>query len=1218
MAAGGRWASLLVSLLCVISCEASLTGDVRLLFALRESISRRRSALPSWFDSEISPCNWAGISCRDDHLVHGIDLSGMDLQLPIPASMGEFRNLKRLNLSNGGFFGRVPKTFANLLNLQSLDLSYNQFSGDLPPLIFHLRLLKELVLDSCGFSGELDPAVGRLSNLSRLSLSVNSFSGRLPNELGSLNSLEYLDLSANSFMGDLPSGLGNLTRLIHLDCSRNSFSGPIPSVIGNLGELLSLDLSSNQFSGPIPPEIGRLRSLESLWLGSNGLTGAIPAEIGNLSRLKILGVQGCSLSGNIPEEIGELRSLLGLDISENSFDGALPPSIGNLTDLIYLIAAHSGLTGELPEELGNCQSLRTLDLSFNSISGTLPEALSALTSIATFIVEGNRISGPIPPWMENWREVSSIRLSKNSFSGAPPPLKLPALEFFSADANLLSGEIPAEICRCNSLTLLSLSENSLSGGIAFTFKNCSSLTDLNLAGNQLSGELPAYLGDLPLVTLELSQNNFTGGLPSKLLSSPTLLELSLGGNNLSGEIPYSENSSLQRLQLDDNSFQGPIPASLGKLRNLTNLSVRRNRLSGAIPAELFDCARLVALDLGENLLSGPIPKAISKLKRLDNLVLSGNRLSGEIPGEVCGGFRQTAPPDSEFAQHYGVLDLSFNRLSGPIPAAIQNCAVVVELRLQSNDLTGGVPPELGRLANLTFLDLSSNRLTGRLTLPALGNLQGLLLSENRLSGSIPGSIAAAMPNLVKLNLSMNDLSGELPPAVFAIRTLTHLDISSNSISGPITLPDGISPETTSLLAFNASNNLLSGGLTLTGLSSLSVLDLHDNRLSGRVPSLASLPSLTFLDLTGNRLAAVRPGRGKRTLAAALAVALGGAAAVLAVGLVVVRRAGPADPAERSALSSASNSTAELLPGKAEPFSVNAPLRLSLGSVLAATENLSQVLGEGGFGTVYRAEIGAAAVAVKRLRGGGGGEREFMAEMETIGKVRHENLVPLLGYCAEGEERFLVYELMERGGLDRWVRSGAAALSWPVRLGVCLGAAEGLAFLHHGLAPRIIHRDIKSSNILLDRGFRARVADFGLARVIGACESHVSTDLAGSFGYVPPEYAQAMRATAEGDVYSFGVVVMEVLTGRAPIGQEEGEGGGSLVGWVRWAMARRRRGGVFDGALPGAGAAREQMRRVLALAVACTGDEPWRRPTMLEVVRRLKEIDSLLPRPDDPA
>lgn len=300
----------------------------------------------------------------------------------------------------------------------------------------------------------------------------------------------------------------------------------------------------------------------------------------------------------------------------------------------------------------------------------------------------------------------------------------------------------------------------------------------------------------------------------------------------------------------------------------------------------------------------------------------------------------------------------------------------------------------------------------------------------------------------------------------------------------------------------------------------------------------------------------------------------------------------------------------------EPLSINIAtfehslLRINPDDILSATENFSKtyIIGDGGYGTVYKASLPEGRIiAVKRLNGSHlHADREFLAELETIGKVKHEYLVPLLGYCMFSDERFLIYEYMENGSLDVWLRNRADAvesLDWPTRFKICLGSARGLAFLHHGFVPHIIHRDIKSSNILLDSEFEPRVSDFGLARIISACESHVSTVLAGSFGYIPPEYGQTMVATTKGDVYSFGVVMMEVVTGRAPTGQADVEGG-NLVGWVRWMVAHGREDEVLDACLD---SCKDQMVGVLGIARACTCDEPWRRPTMVEVVRMLMDV-----------
>ncbi|KAK1300220.1 Leucine-rich repeat receptor protein kinase EXS [Acorus calamus] len=1233
----------IIFIICSSFIVARSSDDIQSLFSLRDTLTKSRASIPSWFDTKIPPCNWSGITCLGDN-VQCIDLSTTPLNLQIPKCIGELRALEVLNLSDCSLTGPIPATLGNLHNLHYLDLSMNYLSGLLPSSLFSLTTLKEIVLDSNRFTGSLSSSIRALEDLTKLSLSENSFSGSLPHELGNLRNLDYLDLSVNSFSGILPPSLGNLAKLQYLDLSKNAISGSVFPVIKNLTRLISLDFSYNSM------EDWESHEPEDHWISN------------------------CKLGGKVPDEIFNLKNLTGIDISENYFEGGLPEGIGELVNLVYFLATRAGLSGRIPAQLGKCRNLRSLDLSFNSFSGPLPDSLMGLESINTFIIEVNHVSGPIPPWISNWKRVTFITLAKNQFTGSLLPFSLPMLTSFSAESNSLTGEIPSNFCSdSTSLTLISFAENRLTGGIKDSFRSCSKLTDLILLGNHLNGEVPDYFGDLPLVTLELTQNNFSGEIPAGLLNSQTLLELSLADNLFVGCIPDSIGKMrLERLMLDGNFFEGEIPSSIGKLENLTTLSISRNRLMGRIPPELFNCTKLVTLDLSSNSLNGPIPRTISQLKLLDNLVLSRNQLSGPIPGEICSGFQKLNPPDSEFIQHHGVLDLSSNAFVGQIPPELASCTGLVELRLQGNGLNGSIPRVLASLSKLAYVDMSENFLTGRVG-PELRNLQGLLLAHNRLSGPIPDKLSETMPSLVKLNLSRNSLTGPFPTSALDIKSLTHLDISWNSLGGSILLSGGRAP----LLVLNVSNNFFSGELTqtLSNFTSLAVLDIHNNSITGAIPqSMSSLASLTYFDASANHLrgaipcgvcdidglsyidfsandfngydCTVVPGPCEamrlsfsplhtypptRARASTWGIALGVMLGVLGSVLLLLkwrsRRRQATTASATLALAKANRSTVEpastdeLLGKKSkERLSINIAtfehplLRVTLADILAATENFSKahVIGDGGFGTVYKASLPESqTVAVKRLNGGYfQGDREFLAEMETIGKVKHPNLVPLLGYCVFSDERFLVYEYMENGSLETWLRNrddAREALNWATCLKICLGSACGLAFLHHGFVPHIIHRDMKSSNILLDRAFEARVSDFGLARIISACETHVSTDLAGTFGYIPPEYGQTMKATAKGDVYSFGVVVMEVLTGRAPTGQEEGEGGGNLVGWVRWMVGLGREEEVFNAWLGAGVGAREQMRRVLAVARACTCDEPWRRPSMLEVVRMLKEI-----------
>jgi len=244
---------------------------------------------------------------------------------------------------------------------------------------------------------------------------------------------------------------------------------------------------------------------------------------------------------------------------------------------------------------------------------------------------------------------------------------------------------------------------------------------------------------------------------------------------------------------------------------------------------------------------------------------------------------------------------------------------------------------------------------------------------------------------------------------------------------------------------------------------------------------------------------------------------------------------------------------------------------------------------------------------------GQGDREFTAEMETIGKIQHRNRVRLLGYCKVGEERLLVYEYMKYGSLEDVLHDRkkiGIKLSWAARRKIAIGAARGLAFLHHNCTPHIIHRDMKSSNVLIDENLEAKVSDFGMARMVNVVDTHLSVStLAGTPGYVPPEYYQSFRCTTKGDVYSYGVVLLELLTGKLPTDSTDFGEDNNLVGWFKQ-HTKLNVTDVFDPDLleddPGL---KIELLEHLKVACACLDDRPSRRPTMLKVMAMFKEIQA---------
>lgn len=277
-----------------------------------------------------------------------------------------------------------------------------------------------------------------------------------------------------------------------------------------------------------------------------------------------------------------------------------------------------------------------------------------------------------------------------------------------------------------------------------------------------------------------------------------------------------------------------------------------------------------------------------------------------------------------------------------------------------------------------------------------------------------------------------------------------------------------------------------------------------------------------------------------------------------------------------------------------------------------------VIGEGGYGIVYSGVLGDnTKVAVKNLLNNKGqAEKEFKVEVEAIGRVRHKNLVRLLGYCVEGAYRMLVYEYVDNGNLDQWLHGDVgevSPLTWDSRMNIILGIAKGLAYLHEGLEPKVVHRDIKSSNILLDRHWYPKVSDFGLAKLLGADTSYVTTRVMGTFGYVAPEYACTGMLTEKSDVYSFGILIMEIISGRTPVDYSRPPGEVNLVDWLKTMVGNRRSDEVVDPKLPEMPASKA-LKRILLVALKCVDPDAQKRPRMGHVIHML-EADDLLCRDD---
>ncbi|KAF6143977.1 hypothetical protein GIB67_017585 [Kingdonia uniflora] len=281
---------------------------------------------------------------------------------------------------------------------------------------------------------------------------------------------------------------------------------------------------------------------------------------------------------------------------------------------------------------------------------------------------------------------------------------------------------------------------------------------------------------------------------------------------------------------------------------------------------------------------------------------------------------------------------------------------------------------------------------------------------------------------------------------------------------------------------------------------------------------------------------------------------------------------------------------------------------------ASTNGFSDdnVIGEGGYGIVYRGLLDdKSTVAVKNLLNNRGqAEREFKVEVEAIGRVRHKNLVRLLGYGAEGAHRMLVYEYVDNGNLEQWLHGEVgpySPLTWEIRMNIILGTAKGLTYLHEGLEPKVVHRDVKSSNILLDKQWNPKVSDFGLAKLLGSESSYVTTRVMGTFGYVSPEYASTGMLNERSDVYSFGILIMEIISGRNPVDYSRPPGEVNLVEWLKTMVANRNSEGVVDPKIPEKPSSRA-LKRALLVALKCVDPDSQKRPKMGHVIHMLEADD----------
>ncbi|KNA22034.1 hypothetical protein SOVF_036960 [Spinacia oleracea] len=946
--------------------------------------------------------------------------------------------------------------------------------------------------DPCHFTGVFcNNSNSRVTSLDLTSLSLSTDFSSVSTHLFSIELLTSLSLSSSNISGSIEQPPLCSSSLSEIDLSHNSISG-------SFSDLSSLSLCSS---------LSKLNLSFNLLESSKDLKGgSFPARFG-LS-LTSLDVSGNQLSGDqlLPWVLSQgCEKLSYLALKGNKLVGSF--SLSKCSNLEFFDVSSNNISTPIPEFGGNCPKLKHLDLSSNKFVGK---------------IEGNALVG--------CNSLSLLNVSNNQFSGGFPTLpSSSSLEFVYMGSNKFQGLIPDSLADdfCSNLVELDLSFNNFSGMVPTGFESCNLLQNFDVSSNNFTGDLPVdmLLKMVNLRKLNLAFNNFVGALPDSFSLLGSLESLDLSSNNISGKIPpgicqnpegkpnYNELTgtipaglmnctNLNWISLSSNKLSGTIPSWIGKLNNLAILKLSNNSFYGELPPELGDCKSLLWLDLNSNLLNGSIPDTLAKQsgKMAIGLVVGKKYVYlRNYGGKGChgtgnllefAGIRSDAvdriPTMCKFQQIYqGHTQPNFN-FNGSM----------IFLDLSYNNLQGGIPKELGTMYYLSILNLG----------------------HNNLSGQIPDGLSG-MKNIGVMDLSHNHLSGLIPSSLGGLSFLTEIDLSNNELSGMI-------PESAQFETFPASrffNNTGLCGYPLPACDRNSAGKSSSHKKHGKQASLAG------------------------SVAMGLLFSLFCIFGLIIVGIEVKKRRKKKESLQDMYMdgnSHSGNNTASAwkFTSNREALSINLatfekPLqKLTFADLLQATNGFhdDSMIGRGGFGDVYKAKLkDGSVVAIKKLiQISGQGDREFTAEMETIGKIKHRNLVPLLGYCKVGEERLM-----------------------------------------------------------------------------SAMDTHLSVStLAGTPGYVPPEYYQSFRCSTKGDVYSYGVVLLELLTGKQPTDSAD-FGDNNLVGWVKM-HAKLKISDVFDPELIKENPNLEiELLQHLKVACACLDDRPWKRPTMIQVMAMFKEIQA---------
>lgn len=836
-------------------------------------------------------------------------------------------------------------------------------------------------------------------------------------------------------------------------------------------------------------------------------------------------------------------------LSSVGLKGRLTGDIQSLVELEALdLSYNKGLTGSIPASIGNMRKLKNLILLGCGFFGPIPREIGLLSSLVFLSLNSNKFSGEIPPEMGNLKNLYWLDLADNALGGTIP---------------VSSGSTPG-LDMLNNTRHFHFGKNKLSGPIPDQlFSSSMELLHVLFDSNNLSGSIPSTLGLVQtLEVVRLDRNSLTGPVPSNLNNLTTVSELHLSNNKLTGPMPnLTGMNSLTYLDLSNNSFDiSDVPPWFSSLQSLTTLVMEYSGVQGQLPGALFSIPQVQTLSLRNNRFNGTLNMGNNFSLQLQVIDLQENSIKEFVAG---GGYdNELILVGNPVCDQHGLADKYCTlpqRSTRSYSTSTQNCVPITCAPDQR--LSPTCKCSYPYMGTLYFRSPSFSN---------LGNSTYFISLEKKLVTTFTDH------KLPVVSVSLSNVTKDADDYLEARLEVFPANNISFSLSEVLTIGFMLSNQT-----FKPPEEF--GPFFFMGQ--------QYGDLSELVGSSKSVN---------------------------LGVIIGPAAGGLFLALLLIGLAFYACKQKRKAETAIeqSNPFASSDPNKSSGSvpQLKGARWFSFDELKKSTNNFSEVnaIGSGGYGKVYRGMLPTGQlVAIKRAQQGSmQGGLEFKNEIELLSRVHHKNLVTLLGFSFEQGEQMLVYEFIPNGSLkDCLTGKSGIRLDWKKRLRIALGSARGLSYLHELANPRIIHRDIKSNNILLDDRLNAKVADFGLSKPMGdSGRDHVTTQVKGTMGYMDPEYYMTNQLTEKSDVYSFGVLMLELITAKRPI-----ERGRYIVREVKTALDKTKDlyglHEILDpiiGLLTTLGG----FEKFVDLAMSCVEESGVDRPTMSEVVKEIETIMQL--------